>query len=843
MRKDEFNNIEVTNEKEGFAVEFGKTQSTEYSSYSDNSYPFKDEINDNEHTNGDKRSKASLSLESEQSAESEEVASVSSASTSGSSASNAASSGAAASTGASIAAVAGASVIAVTTLSTLVGVNVFIRAQCNFEFIEPSPTSISYMCELTDTFDDKIVISLENKLLSYYETQELEEGFNKGFFEELTPDTEYKLSVLDTTYDNYPIYEKTVTTLIDEPYQGYLEFNVPNRGADFENNTFTLYMSYDEYYADYYDQMTLVVMDVEERQKEITIDLAYQQTVSMNVGEEDPMFYVEDYDGFYFYIRYLFNNAEYMTETIHVRFLSADAETYMIYFLPGEGTGEMDPEEVIVGEPYFLPECLFTPPKGFVFNGWEIDGKIYAAFDEYSVEGTTYATATYIEEGLNTDMALIEFYPGDGSGSMSPIERPVGEEYEIPDCDFLPPTDYVFDYWLDSNGEIERHPGEIVILEESGLFLTAMYRPANADAGFSFNNFYINYIDAEEGVISYTYDVNDPNNELSNVQLVISEDYSSTGSSSETLTFDLTFETNGDYTNTIEGLTSDQLSFIDYSICDYTLLGSIDGEAQTVLSTGSFSGESSRKYYFNAIVGDAPLMDEGEYPWFYRNGTPCIPLTLYLKDKLGFYPDNKLYLSYSYNGDDSYSPVLIDAFEGTQYVNLDIIVEEGVFVLDYLKITDMLDNTLLEASGLGFSLTPEATIYGFNMDIYSLFNNPSAVNVQLVSSAATFEDFDPMPQMMTLSFQLFNSLGVYTSYSYSLNIVDDYMNKFIQSDDSSEYYFVWDLTSDQYTDYQEMLALLPRYVCNVEITYSSDSASVSGPSYPSYYYYTILNSN
>ena len=41
------------------------------------------------------------------------------------------------------------------------------------------------------------------------------------------------------------------------------------------------------------------------------------------------------------------------------------------------GTGEMAPEEIVLGSEYTFPESTFTPPTGMEFDGWRIFDKDY----------------------------------------------------------------------------------------------------------------------------------------------------------------------------------------------------------------------------------------------------------------------------------------------------------------------------------------------------------------------------------------------------------------------------------------------------------------------------------
>lgn len=58
-----------------------------------------------------------------------------------------------------------------------------------------------------------------------------------------------------------------------------------------------------------------------------------------------------------------------------------DAPTCTITFTPtdktGVGTGEMNPEEIVLGTEFTFPDSTFTPPAGMVFDGWRIFDKDY----------------------------------------------------------------------------------------------------------------------------------------------------------------------------------------------------------------------------------------------------------------------------------------------------------------------------------------------------------------------------------------------------------------------------------------------------------------------------------
>lgn len=236
MKRDEFNNVKITNERHGFSFsEFGFTQKNESTSFKDNKINIRDEINDNPTSNAHNNRKTEqrkkeedqlreqLTKSSTSSSESASPSSSSGASSSSSTSSvtggTAASSGAASAASAAsatAATVASVSVVAVTTISTIVGINVYIRANVKMKTLETTPVSLIYNLDLNDAGDNKYIITVDNKENNYYSYQDLKEGENEGTFEELTPESKYTVSVIDVTEDNFAIYTNVVETLKKE---------------------------------------------------------------------------------------------------------------------------------------------------------------------------------------------------------------------------------------------------------------------------------------------------------------------------------------------------------------------------------------------------------------------------------------------------------------------------------------------------------------------------------------------------------------------------------------------------------------------------------------------------
>ncbi len=86
------------------------------------------------------------------------------------------------------------------------------------------------------------------------------------------------------------------------------------------------------------------------------------------------------------------------------QFFSEDGEgptpevTYIVTLDPGEAGGEQVTIEDATS-PYTLPDCPFTAPEGYVFDGWQADnGDVYAAGTEVVLEEQNTAfTATWKE--------------------------------------------------------------------------------------------------------------------------------------------------------------------------------------------------------------------------------------------------------------------------------------------------------------------------------------------------------------------------------------------------------------------------------------------------------------
>jgi len=219
---DEFNYVKITNEDESPNFEFGDTQKDETTSYHDNDDSLRDEVNDNPTTNSEKKPEEEQKKEKKQEKQEKQEKSE------GDSSSSSGSHGFSASVS-TIATVAGAALVAVPTLSALVGIDLYYHGKCNVTKLDTTETTLVYELELSDIGDDNCIIKLENPSIAYENEQDLKAGSNEGYFVDLTPDTNYRVSVIDVTYENFVLFTQDVVTLPSEvpPEPGPIDPDTP----------------------------------------------------------------------------------------------------------------------------------------------------------------------------------------------------------------------------------------------------------------------------------------------------------------------------------------------------------------------------------------------------------------------------------------------------------------------------------------------------------------------------------------------------------------------------------------------------------------------------------------
>ena len=196
--RDEYNKLKITNEDKNPDFEFGNTPKDESESYFENSDNLRDEINDDNSSNGDKPKKDEQKKEKKRQS------------------SNNNNGGKGKSLGTSITTVVGASLISITTLSTLVGINLFFSTKCEKKNIAPHMSSIEYDFEISGSNKDNVIVSLYNEEYEYNEEQELFDGANIGMFDDLASETTYLMQVIDVTYNNTLLFSEEITTRTDD---------------------------------------------------------------------------------------------------------------------------------------------------------------------------------------------------------------------------------------------------------------------------------------------------------------------------------------------------------------------------------------------------------------------------------------------------------------------------------------------------------------------------------------------------------------------------------------------------------------------------------------------------
>ena len=231
--------------------------------------------------------------------------------------------------------------VSVTTLSTLVGINLYIKARCKMNNLDITPISLKYELELEEIGEDKIIISLENPDKEFLATQPLVEGPNEGYFEDLAPSTNYALAVIDVTQENYFLYRENIKT--PDPFV-----------------TFTVTFNSDG-----------------------GSEVAAQSVVSGEkaVKPEDPTKTGYKFNGWYIlvgeeYQLYDFETPVTSDLTLVANWVAAQpADKLKLAFDANGGTGTMSSLELDPSSEYSLPVCIFVPDDDVYFGGWQVNGE------------------------------------------------------------------------------------------------------------------------------------------------------------------------------------------------------------------------------------------------------------------------------------------------------------------------------------------------------------------------------------------------------------------------------------------------------------------------------------
>ena len=433
MKNDEYNKLNITNEGKNPSFEFGNTQDAEFTSFTENRSNIRDEVNDNPAKNeSHKQTKKEERRESkEKSSDNNSSNNGGNASGGGSSSVSSASSASASSVGTTVATAAGASLVGVATLSTLVGINVFFNGKCNMNKVEAFDDVIAYELDLTDINNDECIIKLEYQ--TYAEVQGLIEGNNIGTFNNLMHATEYTLSVIDLSYNDYVMYQDKVSTtgvvieytvsfdtdggsaVSSQKVRGNGRATVP--AAPYKTG-----FEFDGWYTtndlvDLYDFDTLVKED-------ITLYAGWKEKIPVG-------------------------------------------DTYTISFDANGGEGYMEPIVVEAGSTYYLPSSLdFTPPDGRMYsrNWWFVNGTRRNAAIPITVNSDLVVANDW-------DYAAMIYFDANGGSGEREMERTSGGEFTFPECDFEAPEGKKFKYWtyrvFEEETRLDFYPGDRTYFQPS----------------------------------------------------------------------------------------------------------------------------------------------------------------------------------------------------------------------------------------------------------------------------------------------------------------------------------------------------------------------------------------
>ena len=321
MRNDEFNYIEITNDKQLRGVEFGKTQTAEFTSKKENETP-EGELNE-KYIGKTVKQIADVNVDYVNKVQTHTTQTVVSSSTTATSAAAAV---------ASTAVV--ASTVAVVAIATATGISVTLHDyQCELTSLLISSNEISYSFSIRDNkkddgieyqtyeespkgrylaagnpseeeptyeeYEEYIEDSIYNKkrpfvLIVSNDTYQCEHylGYGKseyGTFYDLTLGDTYSIVLKENRYGGDTLYEKEFTTA---PNSGFREFYIGGE-ADFRRGTFGVYLDYlDE--LECLSEFTVTFIDKENSDNVFTIPLenmaGYQQASVFSAEQSDLVF-------------------------------------------------------------------------------------------------------------------------------------------------------------------------------------------------------------------------------------------------------------------------------------------------------------------------------------------------------------------------------------------------------------------------------------------------------------------------------------------------------------------------------------------------------------------------
>ena len=123
------------------------------------------------------------------------------------------------------------------------------------------------------------------------------------------------------------------------------------------------------------------------------------------------------------------------------------AKMVKITFDAGEGSGDMEEEEVEKGSEYELPDCGFDPPNDKKeFSMWEVTIGTKAP-KLYGKDDSIKATDNVKCKAIWRNRPVARFDKNGGSTEMKDELCSIDEEYKVSRCSIKPPAGKVFDHW------------------------------------------------------------------------------------------------------------------------------------------------------------------------------------------------------------------------------------------------------------------------------------------------------------------------------------------------------------------------------------------------------------
>lgn len=426
-RNDEFNHVEVTNEKQIRGFEFGGTQNTEFSFQNVkrsgiNPQP-DDELNEGiQEVKESRKTKNVLQEEKElieQATESSNASAPTTAPVSGSGAtastsgaaasSSAAAASGAASAAASTAAAAGTVVVAAFAVVTAAPV-IMSKASAEIRYLEASENEIFYELELKDTLEDeKYYVILSNQ--TYEETQEIEfeedQEFVTGYFSDLEFEQEYTFEVVEGNNES-EITRKLVSKSLKTAAKAKVsEFRALrfNKEADYYSKTFPIQLDFiDE--NNYFSDFKFTLSNEEISHTYILEKTTNVQNLSLQIPEEDIIFY--PFSSFNYEFSYL-DKGEIKTFSSDEPFTFKDISGLESVFNSATLSNEADfiERELTITLDYDDPLEIFDY---FLLHLSYIDDNDEIQEDSYSlllVSGTQNVT---LPEGISLEDKVFKYY-------------------------------------------------------------------------------------------------------------------------------------------------------------------------------------------------------------------------------------------------------------------------------------------------------------------------------------------------------------------------------------------------------------------------------------------------